>query len=72
MLGGAEPMKPDWKDAPEWAGYLCHDLDGMWVWFTSRPRLTAAGMWYGGSFSNASQQPEYGDISIEPRPCKTT
>ena len=25
-------MKPDWKDAPEWANYLVLDEDGEWYW----------------------------------------
>lgn len=31
-------MKPDWKDAPEWAKWLCQDSDGRWVWFERKPR----------------------------------
>lgn len=34
-------MKPKWKDAPEWAEYLCMDGDGMWSWFEAEP------IWYG-------------------------
>jgi len=30
-------MKPDWKDAPEWANYLAMDQDGSWTWFQNRP-----------------------------------
>jgi len=30
-------MKPDWKDAPEWANYLCQEKDGEWVWFAKHP-----------------------------------
>jgi hypothetical protein len=30
-------MKPDWKDAPEWAQWLGMDLDGAWWWFASAP-----------------------------------
>jgi len=26
-------MKPDWKDAPEWAEHLAQDLCGEWWWF---------------------------------------
>ncbi len=32
-------MKPDWKDAPEWAQYLAMDADGMWWWHELRPSL---------------------------------
>lgn len=30
-------MKPDWKDAPEWAQWLAMDLGGPWVWFEFQP-----------------------------------
>ena len=30
-------MKPDWKDAPEWANYLAMDEDGSWWWFENEP-----------------------------------
>ena len=30
-------MKPDWKDAPEWANYLAMDADGSWYWFGKEP-----------------------------------
>jgi hypothetical protein len=30
-------MKPDWKDAPDWANWLAMDADGTWVWFAARP-----------------------------------
>lgn len=26
-------MKPDWKDAPEWAKFLAMDKDGTWHWY---------------------------------------
>jgi len=26
-------MKPDWKDAPEWANYLAKDENSEWWWF---------------------------------------
>lgn len=25
-------MKPDWKDAPEWANWLGQDVFGAWYW----------------------------------------
>lgn len=34
-------MKPDWKDAPEWAKWLAQDGDGKWVWFENKPRVPA-------------------------------
>ena len=30
-------MKPDWKDAPEWANYLAMDEDGYWCWYLRKP-----------------------------------
>jgi len=30
-------MKPDWKDAPDWANYLARDDDGCWNWFQFEP-----------------------------------
>lgn len=30
-------MKPDWKDAPEWANWLAMDDDGEWWWFELKP-----------------------------------
>lgn len=32
-------MKPDWKDAPEWARWLAQDKGGRWVWFEYKPRV---------------------------------
>lgn len=30
-------MKPDWKDAPEWANWLAMDGDGRWNWYNCEP-----------------------------------
>lgn len=35
-------MKPDWKDAPEWAEFLALDGDGEWYWFEREPLLSEA------------------------------
>jgi hypothetical protein len=32
-------MKPDWKDAPEWAQHLAMDENGTWYWFSREPRI---------------------------------
>ena len=37
-------MKPDWKNAPEWANYLAMDEDGAWYWFKFKPELSE-GFW---------------------------
>jgi len=31
-------MKPDWKDAPEWARFVAQDDDGDWYWYESEPQ----------------------------------
>lgn len=40
-------MKPDWKDAPEWANYLAMDVDGQWHWYEAKPETHASdnGWW---------------------------
>lgn len=30
-------MKPDWKDAPEWAKWLALDPSGCWYWYEAEP-----------------------------------
>jgi hypothetical protein len=30
-------MKPDWKDAPDWARFLGMDWFGIWWWFENKP-----------------------------------
>ena len=32
-------MKPDWKDAPEWANWLACDSDGTWTWYKNKPKI---------------------------------
>ncbi len=32
-------MKPDWKDAPEWAQWLARDKDGRWFWYKDEPEI---------------------------------
>ena len=34
-------MKPDWKDAPEWANYLAQDKNGECNWFSHKPKPEA-------------------------------
>jgi hypothetical protein len=61
-------MKPDWKNAPEWAQYLAHELDGAWFWFLDEPQMTAGGCLYGKAYCYASRCLS-GPMSIEKRPC---
>lgn len=37
-------MKPDWKDAPEWAEYVAMDSDGHWWWYQLEPKYVC-GEW---------------------------
>ena len=30
-------MKPNWKDAPDWANWLAMNEDGAWTWFEEKP-----------------------------------
>jgi hypothetical protein len=32
-------MKPDWKDAPEWAQYVAMDFGGSWYWYEEKPEF---------------------------------
>lgn len=32
-------MKPNWKNAPEWANYLAMDYDRRWYWYESLPEF---------------------------------
>lgn len=41
-------MKPDWKDAPEWARWVAKDSDNRWHWFELKPKY-CNGVWEEGS-----------------------
>lgn len=65
-------MKPDWKDAPEWANYLARDGDGTWCWYEKRPTL---------DFIHNMWQPHWEEVfheinpwedSLEQRPAEVT
>lgn len=32
-------MKPDWKDAPDWANFLAMDKSGDWYWYQFQPTM---------------------------------
>jgi len=38
-------MKPEWKDAPEWANWLAMDQDNWWYWYEFKPGRTVD-CWY--------------------------
>lgn len=47
--------KPSWNDAPEWAGWLNQDADGVWNW--QRIMAVSAddcGYWFGGARSESA------------------
>lgn len=38
-------MKPDWKDAPNWANWLAMEGDGAWYWFEFEPEIAHDFQW---------------------------
>jgi len=38
-------MKPNWNNAPVWAGYLAQDADGHWYWYQHPPVHDNNGEW---------------------------
>ena len=66
-------MKPDWKDAPEWANYLAMDEDGYWFWFSIKPRQTEFGYWeQAGRTEFAGTNDHPWKDSLEKRPGDST
>lgn len=62
-------MKPDWKDAPEWAQYLARDEDGRWFWYEAKPDLLSDGWWLSNDRGRQEWIDEgYWDETLEPRP----
>lgn len=61
-------MKPEWKDAPEWANYLAMDRDRCWFWFEFEP-VAEMSIWYQpiGLTQLASRGPEW-EQTLEARP----
>lgn len=62
-------MKPDWKDAPEWANYLAQDEDSDWYWFEKEPSIQAHTWWADeGQWTYAECVDESWKDSLEQRP----
>jgi hypothetical protein len=61
-------MKPDWKDAPEWALWLAMDKTGTWYWYEKKPEPT--GILRDWNWRNRRQVAylENWDKTLEPRP----
>lgn len=62
-------MKPDWKDAPEWAQWLAMDKNGDWYWYENKPILRNV-TWKidGGHVKEAIPCISMWDKSLEQRP----
>lgn len=63
-------MKPDWKDAPEWANYLAMDGNGRWWWYLEQPIWhEGRGRWiYGENVAPASGYAKPPSETLELRP----
>jgi len=61
-------MKPNWKDAPEWANYLAQDEDSVWYWFENKPQASIR-MWmeYKGEYKIANPSKSW-KKSLEKKP----
>ena len=66
-------MKPDWKDAPEWANYLAMEKNGDWYWYLRKPIRQDECWWCGGGkFEFAKRTGVYWKDSLEKRPGVST
>jgi hypothetical protein len=66
-------MKPDWKDAPDWANWLAMDEDFIWWWYAKAPVFgSESGLWdnhQNGEVEEASKVYEFEPCdTLEPRP----
>jgi hypothetical protein len=61
-------MKPDWKDAPEWANWLAMDADGKWFWHEYEPRLRQRDWDSFGAISLAGDTNSHWEEAISCRP----
>lgn len=62
-------MKPDWKDAPEWANYLTQDCDGRWYWWEHKP-IHLLLLWYTDKGQCRKAELPNWDESLEEKPTK--
>ena len=62
-------MKPDWKDAPEWANWMAMDDDGTWFWFENKPKKESWGFRdSGGEYHIALEAVHDWKNSLEQKP----
>jgi hypothetical protein len=66
--GSRDGMKPDWKDAPEWAQWLTMDEDYQWWWHETCPVIKAFGIWHSDGRAAAVTGGADWESSIEERP----
>ena len=59
-------MKPDWKDAPEWANWIALDSDLCWCWHEQKPVLVGGDWVSGGMMLFASTLKQ--ESALEKRP----
>ena len=64
-------MKPEWKNAPEWAQWLAQDFNGAWVWYATKPITMENGFWYASKWAgdpiHTDPNPDWRD-TLEERP----
>lgn len=59
-------LKPNWKDAPDWAEFTAMDPDGTWYWFEKEPTYIDSEWCEGGVFEIV-ELPK-GNGTLEKRP----
>ena len=59
-------MKPDWKDAPEWANYFAMDPDGRWYWFENEPEFTDQEWYADGKYAEITGLKSNGTLGKRP------
>jgi hypothetical protein len=64
-------MKPQWKNAPQWANYLAQDRDCQWWWYATKPRkLGIAYFPTSGDAECVEHKNDYWKSTLEHRPFK--
>lgn len=65
-------MKPQWKDAPEWAKWLAMDKNGQWYWYEGpRKPERYSTKWdcpFEGRAEKAGDVDPYWEDSLEAKP----
>jgi len=61
-------MKPDWKDAPEWARWLAMDDDGSWWWYSIRPKNYGAYFGLRGKVGRVESALTYDNVDMDREP----